>query len=136
MQPPQQMQQNNAQILQAEAQKTLDMRPEWTDPDIRGKAMSDMSDFVQKQYGYTPDDMQRISDHRVFNMIEDAMAYQAIKTNSKPKIKKAVPKFQKPGGHKPAGGKKAKLDKLYKKAAASSDRKVKDDAITQLLLNS
>jgi hypothetical protein len=131
-----QAQQVNYQRMQQEAQKALEAKPEWTDPEVRVKAINNMGEFIQNKYGYSPEEVAGITDHRVIGLIEDAMAYQAIKTKSGPKLKKAVPKFQKPGGGNHVNAKQSALNKLYKKAAASSSRDLKDDAITQLLMNS
>lgn len=132
----QRQQQANYAHLQQEAQKALEIKPEWVDPDVRVKAMNDMGQFLQGKYGYGPDEVAGITDHRVIRLIEDAMAYQSIKKGSAPKLSKPVPKFQKPGSGKKSTTKQSQLNKLYKKAAASSNRELKDDAITQLLLNS
>ena len=129
-------QQAQQQLLYSESQQALAVKPEWSDPKIRIKAMEDMSSFIQDKYGYSAQEVAGITDHRVIGLIEDAMAYQAIKKGSAPKLKKPVPKFQKPGSNRPAPNRKAKLDKLYNKAAKSQSRELKDDAITQLLLNS
>jgi len=127
----------NNKRLQQEVDLVLQAKPAWNDPDVRVKAMTEMGGFITK-YGYSDQEIAAISDHRVIRMIDDLMAYNSIKKEGMPKLNKKVPKYVKPLANRKTGGntKAKKLDKLYQKASASKDRKLKDNAIEQLLLNS
>jgi len=132
-----QTQQANYTRLQSEAQLALQEKPEWSDPSVRANDMAEMGALI-KNYGYTEKEIEGISDHRVIRMIDDLRAYHAIKKEGKPKLTKKVPRYVKPMANRKAGSntKAKQLDKLYKKAAGSSNKKLKDAAIEQLLMNS
>lgn len=132
------VQQANNARLQSEAQLVLKEHPEWENPEVRDKELGSMRGLLQDKYGYTAEEISRVDDHRIIKIAGDLQAYHAIKKEGAPKLEKKVPKYSKPISNRKSGRntKAKKLDTLYKKAAGSSNRKLKDDAIEQLLLNS
>ena len=95
-----QQQQNNAmqeKQLQQQDELLLKAIPEWSDADVRKKQSAEVGEFLIKS-GYSPDEVGRVTDHRVILMARHAMKGVNNVTNvdlAKKKVKK-VPKLVKP----------------------------------------
>ena len=97
------------QIADSERQKLLEAYPEWSDQEKMRKDTAQLKSFIMNNYGFGESEANQIYDHRLVKIIKDAFAYRSAKTAVQEKIKKPVPKFQKPGQHK--ANKVAKLEK-------------------------
>lgn len=76
-----------------EVEHLLEKVPEWRDTEQANKFLGDMNTYLQG-YGYTPEEIKSLVDHRVFLIVKDAMA--GGKTNSKaPLAHKKVAKARK-----------------------------------------
>lgn len=122
--------------LDIEISKALEKNPTWSDPAVFKKDVEELKDFVGEAYGFTPEEFETIHDHRLLELVKDAMRYRKNTQAAAQKLLKPVPKFQNAQSRnlKPA----SKLDKLVKAAKNSSGyRKVEaqTDAIAELLQN-
>jgi hypothetical protein len=93
-------QQKHQEHLQSEMQKMVAKNPTWTDETVRNKDLTGMRDFVMGTYGFSKEDMNAVTDHRLIDLIKDAKAFREGKKAAETKIAKPVPKFQKPGATK------------------------------------
>lgn len=126
--------QNEANKRQIEL--TLEKNPEWRDQKILKSALEDISSFAGEVYGFTPQEFASINDHRMIEVLKDAMKFRRGVKEAEQKIVQQKPSFQ-----KQTSGKRnnvSHLDKLIKRAAASTGtakRSAETDAIAQLLLD-
>lgn len=67
--------------------------PEWSD-ELGGA----LRDFAGKQYGFTPDEVNAVMDHRYFRLAVDAQKYHELKAKTDAAVKKVqkAPQMQKP----------------------------------------
>lgn len=146
----QQVQQDYAKMQQqqqAEYQRSLQQRlyherelligkaPEFTNPKQFKKESDTISSFLTEQ-GFTKQEQESIVDHRVLLLARDAMRYKTMDATAKPKIKRAVKKPRNIRSGSAQGKKTVKeksLAKTLATAKTSSDTRVKQDAIAQLL---
>jgi hypothetical protein len=72
-----------AQMLQehfAREEKALvDKLPEWSAPEVGSKAMTELREGAVKLYGYKPEEIRTVHDHRLVLMARDAVAYHKLK---------------------------------------------------------
>jgi hypothetical protein len=115
--------------LAEERRKAIAKNPDWQDETKYNSAMTEMKSFLTSTYGYTEDDFNSVSDHRLFEIIKDAQSFRQGKKAAEDKKLKPVPKFQKPGA---ARGNAASLAKARQvkavKAQAKKTGSVKDVA--------
>lgn len=93
-------QENHGQIVQREQAALVEALPELKDP-VKAKAFAaDMSSSLQV-YGFTPQEIESVVDHRMVKVLADAMKYrkgEAARTAAAAKVAKpSVPKVVKPG---------------------------------------
>lgn len=133
--------QEEIKATQAEMQKqqldlTYQKNPEWKDPKVLKSTLEDMSSFVGEAYGFTPQEFTSINDHRMIEVLKDAMKFRRGIKEAELKIVQQKPTFQ-----RQTSGKRnnvSHLDKLIKRAASSTGtakRSAETDAIAQLLLD-
>ncbi|RLA60757.1 MAG: hypothetical protein DRQ89_12325 [Epsilonproteobacteria bacterium] len=117
--------------MKGELGKMIGKNPTWADDAVRKTDMEKMKDFMVATYGYEPEAMDTISDHRLIEVIKDAKAFrESTKAALKKKVKK-LPKFQKPGA---ARGNAASLAKA--RAAKANKAALRKDGSTQSVANS
>jgi hypothetical protein len=92
--------------------------PDWADKEKRLTALGEMKTFMADTYGYAPDDMDNVMDHRLIEVIKDAKAYRSGKKAAVEKKVKKVPKFQKPGATKQRSASLTKARAVKAKKAA------------------
>lgn len=104
-----------------QAEKLLQNYPEWLNPDVMTKELTDARNFAADQYGFNEQELDGIYDHRIVRMLIDAQSFRNAKKNVESKAKKPVPKFQKPGsGRKPsAASKEAKAKRAALRASGN-----------------
>tara|TARA_R110000744_G_C19370310_1_gene562418 strand:+ start:4866 stop:5915 length:1050 start_codon:yes stop_codon:yes gene_type:complete len=94
------MESNQKAYMQDQLQKMITANPAWSDQSVMVAETNAMKSFLTESYGFTENDMQYVTDHRLIGLIKDAQSYRTGKKNAETKIQKNVPKFQKPGAPK------------------------------------
>ena len=91
----QQMQAQEQQVrLTQEMEKLTEKIPEFKDPERAGKFKEDLVKTANEFYGYAPEDLQGVTDHRALMVLADAMRWrksQANKSKAEQKASKARP---------------------------------------------
>jgi hypothetical protein len=110
--------------VQSERDKLLEAIPEWRD---QAKAKADAEKMMAraKDYGFSPEELAEVTDHRVFRALRDAAAYRELQ-EAKPAVTKKVAPVQpalKPGA-KPAPSKTGDREVLRKKLKETGDARV------------
>jgi len=65
-----------ATYVEGEKAKLLEAIPEWDDEAVATKEKTDLVDFAQEAYGWTPEEIGAVTDHRAIRMLRDAAAYR------------------------------------------------------------
>lgn len=102
-------------FVKQQAERLLEMKPEWRDPEVAKKESGAITDFLGS-VGYTQQEISNLMDPRAVQIAEDAMKYRALmarKTAVDKKVAKA-PKVQKPGAAKDASAVKNEAIKAAK----------------------
>ena len=74
-----------------EMSKLLEIMPDLQDP-VKGKAMKEQMLAVGNEYGYSPDEISTIVDHRAIRVLEDARKYREIVAGKSKAVEKATHK--------------------------------------------
>lgn len=84
--------------MQENLTKLASRRPEWSDPKVAEKARVEMITGGEKYYGLAPQEMNATIDHRLIEMLSDAVAYRRLKEGdtTRKRVVRA-PKVIKPG---------------------------------------
>lgn len=106
----QRLQQENLQDIMREENRRLQERvPEWRDADVRQRELQQIADHFQREYGYTPEELGQVQDHRAMAIMRKAMMYDQLQAEgvetleSKPEGKRTKKKSRpKPKGRKNA----------------------------------
>ncbi len=94
----QQLQAQTQERLKQEADKLLDVIPEWRDADVATKQKNAVYTYAQRHLGYSEQELSQIGDHRAVNALRKAYLYDELmkqkpaatkKTKSAPKMAKA-----------------------------------------------
>ena len=88
-----QAQEQQARLTQ-EMEKLTETIPEFKDPERAGKFKEDLIKTANEFYGYAPEDLQGVTDHRALMVLADAMRWrksQANKSKAEQKASKARP---------------------------------------------
>lgn len=121
------------QMLQEEQARLMRALPEWRDPKVRAAEQAEMVQIATEVYGFRPEEVEGILDHRAVRILRDAVKGRksqaqsaTVKEKVKEKVKKAPPKKPvKPGAAaKPkAGGdpRKARLVKQFRHSGKAAD---------------
>jgi len=133
----QQQQEARQSFLQQQANRTLEMFPEWRD---KSKAQADfaaMGDFVEK-YGFTQDEFKEIVDPRILKVLKDMMGTKLAEVEAINKAAKPVPPKMLTSTRSRNAKPASKLDRLIKRAhgaTGASKRIAQADAIAELLIS-
>jgi hypothetical protein len=92
----QESQRQRAEIVQQENEKLLEAMPELRDEAKRTAAFSDVAKFLQSA-GYTPEEMNALTDHRAVMVAMKAAKYDQLLAAKAKQAKPDVPKPVKPG---------------------------------------
>jgi hypothetical protein len=129
-------QESRKQLHQRQIELTLEKNPEWKDQKVLKSALEDMGSFAGEAYGFTPQEFASINDHRMVEVLKDAMKFRRGIKEAEQKIVQQKPNFQKQTSAK--RNNVSHLDKLIKRAATSTGtqkRAAETDAIAQLLID-
>ena len=94
----QQLQTQTQERLKQEAEKLLDVIPEWRDADVAQKQKNAVYTYAQRHLGYSEQELSQIGDHRAVNVLRKAYLYDELmkqkpaatkKTKQAPKMAKA-----------------------------------------------
>lgn len=110
-------QQEHSQTLEAEKAKLLAAFPDWAEPAKFSAAATAMVD-VGKDYGFSPEELGQVSDHRLFRALNDLAAFRRMKADSNAAAKKVAsvkPKL-------PAGSRVSKAQRSEKSRREKMDR--------------
>jgi cell wall-associated NlpC family hydrolase len=119
--------QNHQQYLQQQAELMIQSNPTWQDQATLARDMGSMKEFMSHQYGFTEDDFQVVTDHRMIKVLQDAKAFRDGKEAAKPKLTKTVPKYVKPGQRQAVAGAVGRAVK-QKRAALKRSGSIQDAA--------
>ena len=132
----QQLQVQTQERLKQEADKLLDVIPEWRDADVATKQKNAVYTYAQRHLGYSEQELSQIGDHRAVNALRKAYLYDEL-MKQKPaatKKTKAAPKMA------PAGQPTSKREISAKrkrqqlsKISNTKGRKSMDAAVQYLL---
>lgn len=92
-------QQIQAEMLQKESSALLDKLPSWKDESVASKERKEIVDFLKTEYGFSPEDINGVTDHRFVLLAKDAMSKReqvTAKELAKKKVEN-LPKVLKPG---------------------------------------
>ena len=97
----QQAEAQKAKYIEEQTEKLLEAVPAWQDEKVAAKEIGEMQSAVSEMYGFTPEEISQINDHRVILMLRDAVKGK-VTTDANPVKKrlKKVPKIVKPGSNK------------------------------------
>jgi len=129
-------QESQKQLHQRQIELTLEKNPEWRDQKVLKSALEDINSFAGEAYGFTPQEFASINDHRMVEVLKDAMKFRRGMKEAEQKIVQQKPNFQKQTSAK--RNNVSHLDKLIKRAATSTGtqkRAAETDAIAQLLID-
>lgn len=121
--------------LKSQNEKMLIANPTWTDEAVLMKDMGVLKTFVKDAYGFTDEDTQLVTDHRLIGLIQDAQKYRAGKSVAKTKREKVVPKFQKSRATQANKNQLAKARTVKARKAAIKKSGGSIDSIAQALID-
>ena len=123
------------QKMVEEAQQLRAKVPEWTDPSKAQQGRAEITGMMQ-EYGFTPDALNTIGDHRYIVMLRDLARLKSELANAKKVITRGakIPRVLKPGAAPDVGtAQKQKLNAQLDAAKQSRNLRTKAAAVAQLL---
>lgn len=105
-----------SQIVKAEEEKLQAKIPDWKDPEKAKSGKKELSDYLMSDYGFKPEEISQLYDHRVVDIINKARLYdkQSVKTEVAKKKVATLPKLLKPSA-KPSDPRAESLKVAMKK---------------------
>jgi len=132
----QQQEQQRSEFYQEQAARTLDMFPDWKDPEKAKSDFSRMKEFVT-DFGFTDEEFNKIADPRVIAVLRTAVQAKEAKTATETKVVKAKANIRSSRRSRQTRP-QSKLDRLVKRAKSAqgpNKRDAQTDAIAELLIN-
>jgi hypothetical protein len=117
------MDRQRQEVLANEGAKMGEVFPDWFDSGKRAKISQGWTDYALTQ-GYSGDEMNAVTDHRAFVVLDKAMKYDKIMASSAKKVSK-VPKTVKPGSPRASKGRSGSMKNKMNQLRKSGSR---DDA--------
>lgn len=74
-----------AQYLQREQQALLSAKAELADPEKRQAFFTDVATYAQNNYGFSPQELQMVNDHRLWLIAEKARKYDELQSGGQAK---------------------------------------------------
>lgn len=130
------MQRRAVRYTKQQKEALLEIRPEWKDPKVYSAETKAIAEFLVERYNAPPEDLKRLTDHRVLDMAADAMAYR--KLMAKKKSKREIAKKKVSGkGKVLKGGSSGQIASKGERAAKLRNRLKKshreEDAVALLM---
>lgn len=116
-----------------EMERMLQIKPDWKDEHKRKTEFEAMLGFAKDKYGFSEAELNSVQDHRLLRIVLDAMSYHKGKDVASNKVKKKVPKFQKPGASKQQSASLQKARSVKAKKSKLRETGSIDDAASLLL---
>lgn len=93
------MQQNAQRTLAAESEALLAKVPVWRNPEKATQERGEIAKALTSHYGFTPQEVNAVMDHRMILVARDAAAYRQLLANKDARVKQAreAPATAKPG---------------------------------------
>lgn len=129
----QQQQQQREQILQNQRERLLAKVPEWTDPDTREAEQAEMVEAAQVHYGFEPEEVGSVLDHRVMLVLRDAAKFRQLQDKGEKAKKTAKKNRKKSRTLKPGSSSKKDTDKVSASRKRLAQSGSVDDAAAALL---
>lgn len=124
------------QRLEQERAALMDALPSWRDDAVRQKESAAITETLTGAYGFTPEELNGLADHRLVRVARDAMKYQQLQ-KSKPGVTKKTagkPKVAKPGSSSgKIDPKKAAVNKALKRARQEQSPQAWADAFEKFV---
>lgn len=117
-----------------EEEALLTKVPEWRDPVKGSAAMDEIRKVAVDAYGFKPEEIASLPDHRMALVLKDALAFrkmQAAQRTAQAKQVVTVPKVQKPGSGESTAQDRAKA--MMKQVRSASSLEEKADRIAALI---
>lgn len=87
------------QVLVAESEALLTKVPEWRNAETAAKEKSEIAKLLTDRYGFNPNELDNLLDHRALLVARDALRYRQMQAVKDDKVKqaRAAPPVVKPG---------------------------------------
>lgn len=111
-------QQRYQQQIQQGREKLMEALPSWKDDTVRQKESAEITATLTSDYGFDPEELKGLADHRLVVLSRDAMKWRQLQ-KSKPALAKKVadkPKVSKPGSATKANPARTAASKARKAA--------------------
>lgn len=106
-----------AEHLITERARMVEAIPEWADEAVAREEKDSLAQYAKDEYGYTDEDLDAVSDHRIMVILRKAAAYDRLqKGKEKLTEKKKTAKVLKPGAKQPGKKKGKKASKQGQRA--------------------
>lgn len=109
-----QFQQNAQRLLAAENEALLAKVPAWRNAEKAKAEQGEIAGVLASQYGFTPQEVGTLTDHRMLLVARDAAAYRKLLANKDARVKQAreAPATAKPGAAQPATNGRVEFNKV------------------------
>ena len=106
----QSLQQANLQeVARIEHERLLEALPEWRDQAALDEGLQTLAGHFQTEYGYTPEELGQVQDHRAILIMKKAMAYDRLQKEGQKTIQNPAGELPKKGRRpKPKGTKRSR----------------------------
>lgn len=126
-------------ILAREQQMLSEKLPEWNDPNTRQQELEQIATHFMSEYGYTPQDLSQVQDHRAMLIMRKAMLYdqlqvqgqKTLKDPPKGKVQKSKPRPKPKGKKSMPRGQDGRFKQSRKKALQEQSARLSETGSIQ-----
>jgi hypothetical protein len=124
-------------IMATQTQKLMEAIPEWRDQSVAKEQTGKLTSTLQRDYGFTPQEIDTVIDHRLLVLARDAMRYREMVTAQKTLPEKrsvTAPRVQRPAATRDGkSGKDDRAKALFQRALETrSDEDMADAILAQI----
>lgn len=121
--------------LNSERERLIEAVPEWKDTAKAAKEKADLAEYAQRIYGYTPEDLGSVTDHRLMVILRKAAAYDRLQAKGGEIRKQAKTRpVLKPGSPTPPSkGRSAARKRAHERLARTGSTKAAASVIYNML---
>jgi hypothetical protein len=124
-------------IMADQTQKLMQAIPEWRDQNVAKEQTGKLTSTLQRDYGFTPQEIDTVIDHRLLVLARDAMRYRDMVTAQKTLPEKrsvTAPRVQRPAATRDGkSGKDDRAKALFQRALTTrSDDDMADAILAQI----